>query len=58
LEFNSRKRNLRTRKKIGRKSSSPRKKLKKTNETLQKTFIALENYLGKDIDGDGKMGSL
>ncbi|MBG7613022.1 hypothetical protein IU405_12265 [Polaribacter sp. BAL334] len=34
------------------------KKLEKTNETLQKTLIALENYLGKDIDGDGKMGSL
>lgn len=34
------------------------KKLEKTNETLQKTLIALENYLRKDIDGDGKMGSL
>lgn len=34
------------------------KKLEKTNETLQKTLAALENYLGKDIDGDGKMGSL
>lgn len=34
------------------------KKLEKTNETLQKTLIALENYLGKDIDGDGKKGSL
>jgi seryl-tRNA synthetase len=32
------------------------KKLEKTNETLQKTLIALENYLQKDIDGDGKMG--
>lgn len=33
------------------------KKLEKTNEILQKTLLALENHLGKDIDGDGKMGS-
>jgi len=34
------------------------KKLEKTNEIRQKTLAALENYLGKDIDGDGKKGSL
>jgi DNA-binding protein H-NS len=30
--------------------------LAKTNELLAKTLIALEEHLGKDIDGDGKLG--
>jgi hypothetical protein len=30
--------------------------LSKTNSLLKKTLITLENYLGKDIDGDGKLG--
>ncbi len=30
--------------------------LKETKIVLKKTLIALENYLEKDIDGDGKLG--
>lgn len=30
--------------------------LKDTKIVLRKTLIALENYLEKDIDGDGKQG--
>lgn len=30
--------------------------LKNTKELLRKTLVALEEYLGKDIDGDGKTG--
>lgn len=30
--------------------------LQKTNQLLRKTLIALEDYLQKDIDGDGKTG--
>lgn len=30
--------------------------LKDTKIVLKKTLIALENYLEKDIDGDGKLG--
>jgi hypothetical protein len=32
------------------------KELKKTNEILQKTLIALEKHLDVDIDGDGVTG--
>lgn len=30
--------------------------LKETKVVLKKTLIALENYIEKDIDGDGKLG--
>ena len=30
--------------------------LAKTKALLRKTLEALENYVGKDIDGDGKLG--
>jgi len=30
--------------------------LAKTKALLRKTLEALESYVGKDIDGDGKMG--
>lgn len=30
--------------------------LKETKSLLRKTLITLENYLEKDIDGDGKLG--
>ena len=30
--------------------------LAETKTVLKKTLLALENYLGKDIDGDGKTG--
>lgn len=30
--------------------------LAKTKVLLRKTLEALENYVGKDIDGDGKLG--
>ena len=30
--------------------------LAKTKVLLRKTLVALESYVGKDIDGDGKMG--
>ncbi|MFY9241441.1 MAG: hypothetical protein WAO74_00285 [Polaribacter sp.] len=33
------------------------KELIETKLILKKTLIALENYLEKDIDGDGKTGS-
>ncbi len=33
------------------------KELIETKSVLKKTLIALENYLEKDIDGDGKTGS-
>jgi phosphopantetheine adenylyltransferase len=32
------------------------KELAKTKALLRKTLEALENYVGKDIDGDGKLG--
>lgn len=32
------------------------KELQDTKLVLKKTLIALENYLEKDIDGDGKLG--
>ncbi|UAM99765.1 hypothetical protein K8354_08170 [Polaribacter litorisediminis] len=30
--------------------------LSKTQQLLRKTLITLEKHLGKDIDGDGKLG--
>lgn len=33
------------------------KELNQTKIVLQKTLVALENYLQKDIDGDGKTGN-
>ena len=33
------------------------KELQDTKLVLKKTLIALENYLEKDIDGDGKLGA-
>lgn len=30
--------------------------LSDTKKLLRKTLITLENHLGKDIDGDGKLG--
>lgn len=30
--------------------------LAQTKTVLRKTLVALEEYLGKDIDGDGKTG--
>ena len=32
-------------------------KLEETQALLAKTLIALEEHLGEDIDGDGKMGN-
>ncbi len=32
------------------------KELTQTKALLRKTLKALENFVGKDIDGDGKMG--
>ena len=32
------------------------KELKETKIILQKTLLALEKYIGKDIDGNGKIG--
>jgi len=32
------------------------KELSETKTVLKKTLMALENYLEKDIDGDGKTG--
>lgn len=32
------------------------KELTQTKSVLNKTLVALENHLGKDIDGDGKKG--
>ena len=31
--------------------------LTKTQDLLRKTLIALEEHIGEDIDGDGKLGS-
>ncbi|MEN8857045.1 MAG: hypothetical protein ABF260_03170 [Flavobacteriaceae bacterium] len=36
--------------------NEPEKELKSTQEVLHKTLQALENYLQKDIDGDGVTG--
>jgi len=30
--------------------------LAQTKTLLRKTLVALESYVGRDIDGDGKMG--
>ena len=30
--------------------------LAKTKALLRKTLVVLESYVGKDIDGDGKLG--
>ena len=30
--------------------------LKKTRSLLEKTLVALEEHIGEDIDGDGKLG--
>jgi len=32
------------------------RELEHTKELLNKTLSALENHLGKDIDGDGRLG--
>ena len=32
------------------------RELTQTKSVLNKTLVALEKHLGKDIDGDGKMG--
>tara|TARA_R110001606_G_scaffold368727_1_gene524617 strand:+ start:139 stop:330 length:192 start_codon:yes stop_codon:yes gene_type:complete len=32
------------------------RELTQTKSVLDKTLVALEKHLGKDIDGDGKMG--
>jgi hypothetical protein len=32
------------------------KELNATKILLKKTLVTLENHLGKDIDGDGKLG--
>jgi predicted HTH domain antitoxin len=32
------------------------KELNATKILLRKTLVTLENHLGKDIDGDGKLG--
>lgn len=33
------------------------RELTQTKSILHKTLVALENHLGKDIDGDGKKGN-
>ncbi|PQJ82239.1 hypothetical protein [Polaribacter glomeratus] len=38
------------------KVNSLEKELYETKKLLRKTLLILENHLGKDIDGDGKLG--